>query len=119
MNSRRVSCRDEASTLPGSKRSIGNTPKIRRQLVLWQPGVSIGHELLGRGAFLGLPESPIELFAIAEHLGLEIPLSQLFRRVGLAESRRLEQRGTLFINMHPAEIRLAALLASLSELLDQ
>ncbi|MGB5735689.1 MAG: hypothetical protein WBM40_14740, partial [Thiohalocapsa sp.] len=69
--------------------------------------------------FLGLPESPIELFANGDRLGLEIPLSQLFCRVGLAESRRLEQRGTLFINMHPAEIHLASLLAALRELRDQ
>lgn len=81
-------------------------------------GPSIGHELLGRGAFPGLPESPLELFAIAEHLGLEVALSQVFRRVGVAESKRLENRGTLFINMHPAEIELTSLLAALKELRD-
>jgi EAL domain-containing protein (putative c-di-GMP-specific phosphodiesterase class I) len=81
-------------------------------------GPSIGHELLGRGAFPGLPESPLELFAIAEHLGLEVALSQLFRRVGVAESKRLENRGMLFINMHPAEIELTPLLAALKELRD-
>jgi EAL domain-containing protein (putative c-di-GMP-specific phosphodiesterase class I) len=78
----------------------------------------IGHELLGRGAFPGLPESPLELFLIAEHLGLEVALSQVFRRVGVAESKRLENRGMLFINMHPAEIELTPLLAALKELRD-
>ena len=89
----------------------------RFQPILRLPeGASIGHELLGRGAFPGLPENPLELFAIAEQLGLEVALSQLFRRVGVAESKRLDERGMLFINMHPAEIELPRLLAALREL---
>ncbi len=88
-------------------------------IVRLSDGALFGHELLGRGAFEGLPESPLELFNIAEHLGLEVALSQLFRRVGVAESRRLKNRGMLFINMHPSEIELSGLLAALQELRDQ
>jgi EAL domain-containing protein (putative c-di-GMP-specific phosphodiesterase class I) len=95
---------------------IGAVSPRFQPIVRLPGGPSIGHELLGRGAFPGLPESPLELFAIAEHLGLEVPLSQLFRRVGVAESKRLKNRGMLFINMHPAEIELAPLLAALKEL---
>jgi EAL domain-containing protein (putative c-di-GMP-specific phosphodiesterase class I) len=98
-------------------RSGAVSPRFQ-PIVRLPDGPSIGHELLGRGAFPGLPESPLELFAIAEALGLEMDLSQLFRRVGVAESKRLENRGILFINMHPAEIELTSLLAALKELRD-
>jgi len=88
--------------------------------VAWQPivesrgGGTIAYEVLGRGAYPGLPEAPVWLFSIAERLGKEVELSQLFRRVG---ARIAAQRGPtkLFMNTHPKETLNDSFLASITE----
>jgi EAL domain-containing protein (putative c-di-GMP-specific phosphodiesterase class I) len=69
-------------------------------LPFFQPVVDLhsrnvaGYELLSRGALDGFVRAPAELFSIAEDLGLEVELSQLFRESGIR----------VFLNTHPAEL---------------
>lgn len=77
--------------------------------VVFQPVVDnhdrvVGHEILGRGDHTALPKSPAELFRIAESVGLEIELSELFRATGLriATENRLDK--FILVNIHPREI---------------
>ena len=66
-------------------------------------GNVVAHELLGRGAFPGLPSAPWPLFQIAESLDLEIPFSDLLRCHGVATAYQLDPHGTYFFNIHPRE----------------
>lgn len=76
--------------------------------VAWQPivetrgGRTVAYEVLGRGASPTLPESPGWLFSIAERLGKEVELSQLFRRIG-AQVAATRGPTKLFMNTHPNE----------------
>lgn len=80
-------------------------------------GKLVGIEILGRGEHPGLPESPGELFQIAESVGLEIPLSELFRNRGVANAAAMSVAQPLFMNTHPGEFKEAdRLLQSLREL---
>lgn len=79
-------------------------------------GSVFGYELLGRGAFDGLPQSPGELFRIAASLGMEVELSEMFRRIGVAAARSLRGEPKLFVNTHPVENDPERLLAALAEL---
>lgn len=64
-----------------------------------------GYELLGRGASKSLPESPQDLFKIAESVGLEVGLSEMMRNKGIAEAAKHDFYGQLFVNTHPAELK--------------
>jgi EAL domain-containing protein (putative c-di-GMP-specific phosphodiesterase class I) len=75
-----------------------------------------GYEILGRIDFLGLPQSPGELFSIAKKLGREIELSQMFRDKALAEADRTNLPGLIFFNMLPNEVDLNTLPTSLGYL---
>lgn len=66
-------------------------------------GQIFAYELLGRGAFPGLPVAPYPLFKIAESLDLEIPFSELLRRHAMDKAFRLDPRGCYFFNIHPRE----------------
>ena len=61
-------------------------------------------ELLGRGAFAGLPTGPYDLFRIAAEIGAEAELSALFRSVGLTDAHQLSGPLGLFLNVHPCEL---------------
>ncbi len=65
----------------------------------------IAYELLGRGSHPGIPEAPGPLFHIAEHVGEEIALSELFLDVGLLLTRSFPQNSCFFFNVHPKEIK--------------
>lgn len=79
--------------------------------------VPYGYEVLGRGAWPGIPSSPLSLFAIAESVGLETRLSELMRRTGVENAAKQGLKGHIFINTHPSEmLDQDALLASLFEL---
>ena len=77
---------------------------------LFQPVVSLadrsvkGFELLSRGTLKGSETSPVELFSIAERMGRELELSELFRTTGLAAAERIGGKPRIFVNTHPAEI---------------
>ncbi len=74
-------------------------------------------EVLGRGDYPELPQSPGELFRIAESANLEVELSELLRVKGLETATANDNRDTLFLNTHPKELRdPKRLLASLAEL---
>ena len=76
-----------------------------------------GYEVLGRGRFPGIPESPLSLFKIAESIGLEVELSELMRNMGVELAVLHNLKGDIFVNTHPAEMNdQDRLLASLSEL---
>jgi len=64
----------------------------------------VGYEILGRGNSPTLPKSPGELFRIAESIGLEIELSELFRTVGLQQAVASSTNKFILVNMHPAEL---------------
>lgn len=79
--------------------------------------IPYGYEVLGRGAYAGIPTSPLELFAIAESVGLETRLSSLMRKTGVQSAAQQGLKGHIFINTHPAEMEdQDGLLASLLEL---
>jgi EAL domain-containing protein (putative c-di-GMP-specific phosphodiesterase class I) len=76
----------------------------------------VAYEALGRGRFPGLPESPLELFRVAESVGEEVALSQLFRRKAVELVRQRPEFPTLFLNTHPSELEQPGLVESLEEL---
>lgn len=63
------------------------------------------YEMLGRGRHPQLAESPMELFRIAESMGVEVHLSELMRRVGVDLAALSEQDFPFFTNIHPHEMR--------------
>ena len=75
-----------------------------------------GYEALGRGRHPQLPESPMELFRIAESIGAEAELSRLFRRKAVELAGGRTDLPTIFLNTHPIELTRPGLLESLEEL---
>jgi EAL domain-containing protein (putative c-di-GMP-specific phosphodiesterase class I) len=92
--------------------------------VLFQPivrlpdGTVSAYEALGRGRHPRLPESPSELFKIAESLGPDVAaeLSRLFRRKAVELVKDRQELPTLFLNTHPAEMAVPGLIDSLESL---
>jgi EAL domain-containing protein (putative c-di-GMP-specific phosphodiesterase class I) len=76
-----------------------------RQAIVDQQGRVVAHELLGRGSHPSLDSGPGELFALAEALEREVPLSELMRRHAFAAAERLQIDRPLFFNTHPSEAR--------------
>lgn len=74
------------------------------QPILTPAGEIHGWEILGRGAHPDLAESPMELFRIAESLGMEVLLSDIFRRKGLGLAAERHPGGLYFVNTHPLEL---------------
>jgi len=78
--------------------------------VVYQPIVNLADratvalEALGRGASERLHKTPFELFRLAESIGVERDLSQLFRRSAVAAARRDAIEMPLFVNIHPTEL---------------
>ncbi len=66
---------------------------------------SYGVECLGRGCHDPLPESPLELFGLAESFDKAAELSELMRREGLIQAQRARIRERVFVNTHPTELR--------------
>jgi EAL domain-containing protein (putative c-di-GMP-specific phosphodiesterase class I) len=64
----------------------------------------VAYEVLGRGMHPVLPESPGALFQIAESVGAEAELSQLFIKKALETVSKCTVFPPLFLNTHPAEI---------------
>ncbi len=123
---------------PGTTVSLGRRPKGARSLpgaremqellrdstvtIAFQPivripgGVPAAYEALGRGTHPGLPQSPLDLFRIAESVGAEAELSRLFRKKAVELVRDRPNFPTLFLNTHRNEFDDPRLLASLEEL---
>ncbi|NND45438.1 MAG: EAL domain-containing protein [Xanthomonadales bacterium] len=62
-------------------------------------------EMLGRGRHPELSESPLDLFRIAESMGLEIHLSELMRRTGMDLAAQSGLDMPFFTNIHPHEMK--------------
>jgi EAL domain-containing protein (putative c-di-GMP-specific phosphodiesterase class I) len=76
----------------------------------------VAYEGLGRGRHPRLPESPPELFRIAESIKAEVELSRLFRRKAIEIAREQESPSSVFLNTHPSELSRPGLIESLEEL---
>ncbi len=85
-------------------------------IVLLPKGTVVAYEALGRGRHPGLPENPSDLFKIAESIGLDVELSQLFRWKAVELVRYRTGLPKLFLNTHPAELDEPGLIESLREL---
>jgi EAL domain-containing protein (putative c-di-GMP-specific phosphodiesterase class I) len=117
-------------TTPLSRNFIAGASRIRELIdqaavtMVFQPIVTLpggkvsACEALGRGRFQGLPESPVELFALAEASGPEAQaeLSRLFRRKAVELVKDLTEPPKLFVNTHEEELVRPGLLESLEEL---
>mgnify|MGYP000114212803 FL=1 len=64
----------------------------------------VGYEILAHGNHSTLPRTPGELFRIAESIGLETELSELFRSVGLQQAADSNTDKFILVNMHPTEL---------------
>ena len=110
---------------PGEFRRMLHDRAVRadfQPVVQLSDGLVLGYEMLGRGELGGIEASPEELFYIAERLGSEVALSQVFRNRGLEQARHVPEsegaaRPLLFMNTHPKELAdPRALLESLERL---
>ena len=75
-----------------------------------------GYEILGRANHPQLPNTPIELFELAQTLGREIDLSIAFRDFGVHRIAPFLNGHALFINAHPKETFSSIFLSSLEAL---
>ena len=85
-------------------------------IVDMQSGAIVAYEVLGRGRHAGLPESPSELFHIAETIGVEGELSRLFRSRAVELLAERADLPILFLNAHSCELAQPGLVESLAEL---
>ncbi len=67
-------------------------------------GEFLGFEALGRGAHPDLPQSPEDLFRMAQGFGLERRLCGALRAAVAAEAPALPAGAALFLNTHPSEL---------------
>jgi len=73
----------------------------------------VGYEFLGRAHHPQLPNTPIELFALAGILDREVDLSIAFREFALSQLAPRVAGRSLFINAHPKETFSESFIASL------
>lgn len=91
---------------------------VFQPIVLVARGTVAAYEALGRGRHPQLPESPTELFQVAESIGAEAELSRLFRKKAVELAAQRTDLPTIFLNTHPVELERPGLLESLEELRD-
>jgi EAL domain-containing protein (putative c-di-GMP-specific phosphodiesterase class I) len=94
----------------------GAVTVVFQPIVVLPGGVPAAYEALGRGTHPGLPQSPLELFKIAESIGAEAELSRLFRQKAVELASQKSDLPTLFLNTHPGELSQPGLLESLETL---
>ena len=93
----------------------------RQVTAVFQPIVSLpsgtlaGYEALGRGRHPRLPEAPLDLFKIAEGVGAEAELSQVFREKALELVEAKGRLPAVFLNVHPAELETPGLVPAVAE----
>lgn len=106
-----------SANMPAGVRELQELLAGKMVFPVFQPIIDVGtqsthaYEVLGRGKHPALSPNPGPLFRIAESLaGLAVPLSQLFRDVGVAKAAEAtahaQQR--FFLNIHPEELNHAA-----------
>jgi EAL domain-containing protein (putative c-di-GMP-specific phosphodiesterase class I) len=102
-------------------RELPELLRDRQVTTVFQPIVSLpsgtlaGYEALGRGRHPRLPEEPLALFKIAEGVGAEADLSQVFREKALELVGGKARFPALFLNVHHAELAKASLVAAVVE----
>jgi EAL domain-containing protein (putative c-di-GMP-specific phosphodiesterase class I) len=107
---------------PAGTRELRELLRDGRVTVELQPivrlpaGNPVAYEALGRGLHPALPRSPVELLVIAEAIGAEVELAQLFRRRAVESVRDRHEITALFLNTHPAELTHPGLLESIEAL---
>ncbi len=69
-----------------------------------QTGATVALEALGRGRSPDLPQSPVELFRIAEATGEARELARCFRQTALAAAHWARIRMPIFFNVHSSEL---------------
>ncbi|HEX7795813.1 MAG TPA: EAL domain-containing protein [Vicinamibacterales bacterium] len=79
-------------------------------------GEVIGYEALSRGKHPKLSESPTVLLRMAEQCDLLTEISQLFRRLAIQSSSRLQSHSRLFLNVHAREVANQSFLTTLDSL---
>jgi EAL domain-containing protein (putative c-di-GMP-specific phosphodiesterase class I) len=94
----------------------GAVTVVLQPIVRFPSGNIVAYEALGRGAHPSLPTDPLELFRIAESLGLETMLARLLRRKAVEMCRNKPGVPALFLNTHPSELQGPGLVESLEEL---
>jgi EAL domain-containing protein (putative c-di-GMP-specific phosphodiesterase class I) len=67
-------------------------------------GATVALEALGRGLAPDLPQSPVELFKIAEVSGEARELARCFRQTALAAAHWARTRIPIFLNVHSSEL---------------
>jgi EAL domain-containing protein (putative c-di-GMP-specific phosphodiesterase class I) len=102
-------------------RELPELLRERRVTSFFQPIVTLpsgavaGYEALGRGRHPGLPEAPLDLFRIAEGVGAQAELSEVFRERALELTAGRRDLHGLFLNVHPAELERGALVPAMRE----
>lgn len=102
-------------------RELPELLRERQVTSVFQPIVSLpsgtlaGYEALGRGRHPRLPEAPLDLFRIAEGVGAEAELSQVFRETALDLVVVKGRFPALFLNVHPAELETPGLVPAVVE----
>jgi len=94
----------------------GAVTVVFQPIVVLPGGAPAAYEALGRGTHPDLPQSPLDLFKIAESIGAEAELSRLFRRKAIELVSQRTDLPTLFLNTHPGELSQPGLLESLETL---
>lgn len=84
-------------------------------IVRFQDFEVVGYEILGRSSLFGL-KTPLQMFQLAEQLGLQGELSQLFRSEGVRAGIELKRQPNLFLNMHPLELNSSRLVDKIGAL---
>ena len=77
----------------------------------------IGYEVLARSESPEL-STPMQMFSLAEKLGISDALSAACRTVGLLDAADMPKNQILFLNTHPSELKQEELLTSLEVLRD-
>lgn len=67
-------------------------------------GATVALEALGRGRSPDLPQSPVELFKIAEAQGDALELARCFRQTALSAAHWARTRLPIFLNVHASEL---------------
>ena len=103
--------------MPAGVRELQELLTQKMVFPVYQPIIAVAsqsihaYEVLGRGKHPALSNNPGPLFRIAESLsGLTVPLSHLFRDVGVAKAAETPSNSQyrFFLNIHPDELKNAS-----------
>ena len=118
-----ISTAQLSQNFPSGVRELERLIEEKNVAMVFQPIIqahdlgTCGYEILGRGGSSDLPNSPLDLFNLAESFNLHIELSELMRDTGVEVAVQHGLQGDLLVNTHPQElVDVDRLLASLTQL---